>query len=319
MNNASQNHVGCDATGIAAFACARSGAFIPGSVVDFQKGERQMNIDYALCEALKTMAVGDGDKVMIIYDVMCQYHIHLWERINQNPFLSLPEKVQLLMAIGLFHVHGHQDSCLFRFATSFIPGAGMVDGEILESLWAQLNDISRSTRTSTLAHRTEVLDDHMNYSNWNKMVNIVSFVITKFNKSVIGLVDSKDYFDRLNNSALANDIEDWTKDIRKAERERERGTLEAMDIMAPLRAQNDEGMFFFYRACRLLAAGVTLRGKHMTGPLGPAGHKDADKPALGLKTTADVQLLLMEQETLSRGEAGQTSWIATGLKIEETQ
>ena len=245
MNNASQNHVGCDATGIAAFACARSGAFIPGSVVDFQKGERQMNIDYSLCEALKTMAVGDGDKVMLIYDVMCQYHIHLWERINQNPFLSLPEKVQLLMAIGLFHVHGHQDSCLFRFATSFIPGAGMVDGEILESLWAQLNDISRSTRTSTLAHRTEVLDDHMNYSNWNKMVNIVSFVITKFNKSVIGLVDSKDYFDRLNASALANDIEVWTREIRRAEQERDKGNLEAMDIMAAVRAQNEEGMYPF--------------------------------------------------------------------------
>ena len=35
----------------------------------------------------------------------------------------------------------------------------------------------------------------MNYSNWNKMVKIVSFVIMKVNKSMIGLVDSKDYFD----------------------------------------------------------------------------------------------------------------------------
>jgi hypothetical protein len=236
--------VGCDATGIAAFACARSGAFIPGSVVDFQKGERQMNIDYALCEALKTMAVGEGEKVMIIYDVMCQYHIKLWERIKANPFLSLPEKVQLYMAIGLFHVHGHQDSCLFRFATSFIPGAGMVDGEILESLWAQLNDISRSTRTSTLAHRTEVLDDHMNYSNWNKMVNIVSSVIMKFNKSVVGVVDSKDYFDSLKTSALAADIENWTREIQKAEREREKGNLQAMDIMAPVREENEDGMYF---------------------------------------------------------------------------
>jgi len=234
VNNASQNHAGCDATSIAAFACARSGAFIPGSVVDFQKGERQVNIDYALCEALKTMAVGDGDKVMVIYDVMCQYHVHLWKRIDQNPFLSFPEKVQLLMAIGLFHVHGHEDSCLFHFATSFIPGAGMVDGEILESLWAQLNDISRSTRTSTLAHRTEVLDDHMNYNNWNKIINIVSSVIMKFNKSVIGLVDSKDYFDHLNASALADDIDKWTREIRRAERERERGNLEEMDTMAPV-------------------------------------------------------------------------------------
>jgi hypothetical protein len=41
--------------------------------------------------------------------------------------------------------------------------------------------------------------------------------------------------------------------------------------------------------------------------------------SIGLKTTADVQLYLMEQETLSTGETGQTSWIATGLKIEETQ
>ena len=66
MNKASQNHVGCDVTGIAAFACVWSGAFIPGSVVDFRKGERQMNINYKLCEALKTMVVGDGDKIMII-------------------------------------------------------------------------------------------------------------------------------------------------------------------------------------------------------------------------------------------------------------
>ena len=249
VNNASQNHSGCDATGIAAFACARSGAFIPGSVVDFQKGERQVNIDYALCEAMKAMGMDEGGKVMVIYDVMCQYHIHLWERIKQNPFLSFPQKVELLMAIGLFHVHGHQDSCLFRFATSFIPGAGMVDGEILESLWAQLNDISRSTRTSTLAHRTEVLDDHMNYSNWNKMVNIVSSIVTKFNKSVVGLVDSKEYFDRLNHSALPDHIEEWTRDIRRAEKEREKGDLERMDIMAPVQTGNDEGMCLILLCC----------------------------------------------------------------------
>jgi len=129
----------------------------------------------------------------------------------------------------------------------------MVDGEILESLWAQLNDISQSTRTSTLAHRTEVLDDHMNYSNWNKMVNIVSFVIMKFNKSVIGLVDSKDYFDRLKTSALANDIDNWTNEIRRAEWERERENLEAMDIMALVQLKNEEGMYMFSSVC-----GVTM-------------------------------------------------------------
>jgi len=32
-----------------------------------------------------------------------------------------------------------------------------------------------------------------------------------------------------------------------------------------------------------------------------------------------MQLLLMEEESLSKGETGQTSWIVTGLKIEKTQ
>ncbi|KIK81364.1 hypothetical protein PAXRUDRAFT_156288, partial [Paxillus rubicundulus Ve08.2h10] len=39
-------------TGIVATACARHGCFIPHSMVDFQKGEHQMNINYSICQAL---------------------------------------------------------------------------------------------------------------------------------------------------------------------------------------------------------------------------------------------------------------------------
>jgi Kyakuja-Dileera-Zisupton transposase len=48
----------------------------------------------------------------------------------------------------------------------------MIDGEILETLWSILNSISPSMRTASLAHRSEVLDDHMNDSNWKKTVSI---------------------------------------------------------------------------------------------------------------------------------------------------
>ena len=37
-------------------------------------------------------------------------------------------------AIGLFHVHAHKEDCFFRFASTFIPGSGIVAGQILESL-----------------------------------------------------------------------------------------------------------------------------------------------------------------------------------------
>ncbi|KIJ65331.1 hypothetical protein HYDPIDRAFT_28041 [Hydnomerulius pinastri MD-312] len=48
--HATQKHLA--ATGIGAIGCARHGCFVPDTVVDFQKGERQVNMDYALCRAL---------------------------------------------------------------------------------------------------------------------------------------------------------------------------------------------------------------------------------------------------------------------------
>jgi hypothetical protein len=84
----------------------------------------------------------------------------------------LPEGLTLDRAIGLFHVHGHKEQCFFRYATSFIPGAAVTAGEILEMLWASLNTITPTVRTATLAHRAEVIDDHATDSNHKKMLNI---------------------------------------------------------------------------------------------------------------------------------------------------
>ena len=131
-----------------------------------------MNMDWSLCEALATMNIGRLQLVLHIYDINCQYCIHLLERIRQSDHLNVPDHVELLHAIGLFHVHGHKDECLYRWATNYVPGAGVVDGEVLETLWSVLNTVSSATRTASLAHRTEILDDHMSDSNWKKMQHI---------------------------------------------------------------------------------------------------------------------------------------------------
>lgn len=159
-------------SGLAIHACGRHGCFAPGSGVDLQKGERQMNIDYSLSEALKTTNVVGIFSLLLIYDVMCQYYVKLHKRVADTSRLSIPDTLHIIKAIGQFHVHAHQETCLYRFSTMYIPGIGIVDGEILETLWSSLNDISQSTRTATLAHRTEVLDEHMAYSNWKKIINI---------------------------------------------------------------------------------------------------------------------------------------------------
>jgi hypothetical protein len=109
--------------------------------------------------------------MMFIYDLMCQYWVYLLDRIGH----LLPTDLEIDRAIGLFHVHAHKEECFYRFASSFIPGAGIVAGEILESLWSRLNTITPSTRTATLAHRSEVIDDHASDSNHKKALGIGNF------------------------------------------------------------------------------------------------------------------------------------------------
>ena len=170
----------CDITGIVAIACARHGCFAPNSIVDLSRGEQQKHVDWAFLEALRTTCVQSEQGVMLYYDIICQYIVHLFDRIGH----LLPSGLDVDRAIGLFHVHGHKEECFYRYASSFIPGAGVVAGEILESLWSGLNTITPSTRTATLAHRAEVMDDHADDSNRKKALNmgkLMQYFLTDIN------------------------------------------------------------------------------------------------------------------------------------------
>jgi hypothetical protein len=80
------------------------------------------------------------------------------------------EDLKLFAAVGKFHLGAHVLECFWEFSLNFIEGAGQVDGEILETLWASLDKVVGSTRNMSRAHRQEVLDDYMNDSNWKKLV-----------------------------------------------------------------------------------------------------------------------------------------------------
>lgn len=158
----------CDITGVVCIACARHGCYAPNSLVNLERGEQHKNVDFAFLAALETTHVAGMDRVLLLYDIACQYSIHLMERIGK----FLPSGVVVDRGIGMFHVHGHQEECFYRFAPSFIPGAGNVAGEIVETLWSELNQISSSTRTMTLAARAETLDDHTSDSNFKKTIGM---------------------------------------------------------------------------------------------------------------------------------------------------
>jgi hypothetical protein len=206
----------CDVTGVFSIACGRHGCYAPQALVDMFKGEQQKNGDFAFIMALIFTHVDPEQGVLLIYDIICQYIIYLLERIGKH----LPPGLIIDAAIGLFHVHAHKDDCFFKFATTFMPGTGIVAGEILESLWSTLNSISPTARTATLAHRAEMLDDHTSDSNHKKAIGMVSSLCRTHRRSIDMLDHAQTYYQNLTDQAGEMATNKWKNDIESVEANR---------------------------------------------------------------------------------------------------
>jgi hypothetical protein len=240
------NSKACDRTGIAACACGRHGCFAPNAIADFFKGEQQKNIDWVLLQHIICTNIHPKQRVVSIYDIGCLYGMYLTWRLEGK----LPPDMAVEHAIGLFHVHGHKDECFWQFATTFLVHCGIISGEILESLWAELNAISPTARTATLAHRVELLDDHATDSNYRKMLGIGMFrsnhyvclfipddlcavgTIGRLYRQAQKMVPLSDmYFAKLTEDAGNDNVAKWEREIARAESLRHIDVSE-MDIMA---------------------------------------------------------------------------------------
>ncbi|KAI6046584.1 hypothetical protein EDC04DRAFT_2557998 [Pisolithus marmoratus] len=145
------NHGKFDCTGIGATACAWHGCFYPHSVVDFQKGERQLNMDYSLANTLAYNMAGIQN-VVCFYDISCSYKKNLRKHIGGSNHIQIPMSICIVPRIGIWHVHRHKKECYACYSPLFIKGAGWVDGEIIETLWSMLNVVSTSTCSMSSPH-----------------------------------------------------------------------------------------------------------------------------------------------------------------------
>lgn len=197
------------------------------------KGEQQKNADFSFLKGLKHTHVEYDQTVLFIYDIICQYIIYILQRIGQH----LPPGLVIDAAIGLFHVHAHKEQCFFQFAPTFIPGTGIVAGEILESLWSSLNSISPMARTATLANRAETLDDHASDSNHKKTLGMVDSLCRSYRHAVDMVEHAKVYYRNLTEQAGMTAVEKWTDDIESAELHR-KTDVTVMNIYAAKLAEN---------------------------------------------------------------------------------
>ncbi|KAF4580711.1 hypothetical protein EYR38_002997 [Pleurotus pulmonarius] len=192
---------------------------VDNTVVNFKKGEQQKNMDFALSEAMKFFTSLKKEPlqpaITVIYDVMCQYGVHLEQRLEDGPFLEKPT-MPIQKAIGKFHLGAHIDSCFSKFSLNFLRGAGHTDGEVLETLWAPLNKIAGSTRSMTLAHRQEVLDDCAYDSNWKKITNLIPSLIKKWKRAETSFAEMKEAYEDLRCRLSEDDLESWNSQAEQA-------------------------------------------------------------------------------------------------------
>ncbi|KAG2067292.1 hypothetical protein BDR04DRAFT_1159336 [Suillus decipiens] len=128
-------------------------------------------MDYAPCEAAWHNMEGIT-RAITFYNINCQYNKHFQDQVDQSQFLEIVLELIIIPGIGLWHVHGHQDSCYVWYALNFIEGISQIDREIMETLWACLNLISPAAQGMSSPHQQEYLDYQMNDSNFCKMIHM---------------------------------------------------------------------------------------------------------------------------------------------------
>ena len=219
-----------------------------------------MNMDYSLCHGIANSNVNEIPAITVYYDIACQHEIHFRQRVQESGgYMTFPFEKTNHWAIGDFHISGHIPQCFPRYSSQFIPGAGIVDGEILETLWSVLNEVSPTAQTSSLPARTELLDDHMLDSNWKKLIDIgmdiinfiylskitttrfISFSVTttckKFQRAVKGAIESKLHLEEISKNVEPGILKKWEEQMTNAQLNRKL----KRDVMDIFDTQLDHG------------------------------------------------------------------------------
>jgi len=89
---------------------------------------RQKNIDYSICQAISYNSDGI-QRALITYDVACQWYKNFLARVEKSSSLLLPDNLEVVPAVGKFHLSAHKASCFSRFSLMFLKGAGHIDGD----------------------------------------------------------------------------------------------------------------------------------------------------------------------------------------------
>ena len=136
---------------------------------------RYSNVDFALMSTLIPSVKAGISRVLVSYDIGCQWHKKLQARLDTYiafPPFQLSTLKYWNVVVPKFHLPGHGEDCQLSYNLAYTKWAGRTDGERIESGWAQTNPMATWTRESGPNARRGILDDHWNAGNWRKLVQL---------------------------------------------------------------------------------------------------------------------------------------------------
>jgi hypothetical protein len=136
---------------------------------------RYANMDFALLSTLAPSVDAGITRVLITYDIACQWNKKLEARVESYQNFS-PSPLSKLksrkVAVPKFHLPAHGNSCQVLYNLSYTKFAGRTDGERIEAGWALANPMATWTRESGPNARRAILDDHWGALNWQKTLRL---------------------------------------------------------------------------------------------------------------------------------------------------
>ncbi|KAJ6471701.1 hypothetical protein DFH09DRAFT_1344088 [Mycena vulgaris] len=210
---------GTASSGIGAVDCARHNMKRPNAVGDLQLGERYLNMDYMF---FRSVAGTELMRFFVSYDIACQWHIHIWQRMvgYQNETLTIDGAGKFMtFLVPKFHLPAHIEACNLRFSFNLTRDVGQTDGEAPERGWANANPLARSTKEMGPGSRRDTLDDHFNDWNHKKIIALGYALRRKTQTAVPEMVKTERALADMNESVGSEGVKDWTEMAVKWERD----------------------------------------------------------------------------------------------------
>lgn len=134
--------------------------------------DRYVNVDIVVGHSMVAFAYLSC--ITISYDIVCQWLVNLWTRMAKWPeHLKLDQtRTNIRGCVPKFHYPAHNPLGHSQFSFHRVPGSATIDGECCERIWDGTNALGKTTRSMGPGTRSDTLDNHFKFWNWNKYIGI---------------------------------------------------------------------------------------------------------------------------------------------------